>query len=86
MAGFLEDSTYHLKVRYLGPEKLKTKFGVINAFAIEPIMPKNKLFRGENSIKGWFSDDKYKIPLKIKAEMFVGAVEIDITGYENIGE
>ena len=45
-------------------------------------MPKNSLFDGENSIKFWLSADQYKIPLKIKADMFVGAVEIDITNYK----
>ena len=81
--GFLEDSLYHLKVKFLGREKIKTKIGEFDALVIEPIMPKNKLFRGENAIKGWLSDDELKIPLKVKAEMFVGAVEVDITGYKH---
>lgn len=80
--GFLQDSIYHMKIRFLGREKVKTRLGEFDALVIQPIMPKNKLFRGENSIKGWFSDDKLKIPLKVKAEMFVGSVEVDITGYE----
>ena len=79
--GFIEDTTYHMKIRFLGRDKLKTKLGEFDALVISPIMPKNKLFRGENSIKGWFSDDMYKIPLKIRANMFIGAIEVDIMEY-----
>ena len=45
-------------------------------------MPENKLFDGENSIKVWLSDDINKVPLKIRANMFVGAVEVDITDFK----
>lgn len=79
--GFFDDETYNFKIRYLGRDELSTNLGTYNAHLFAPIMPKNDLFRGENSIKFWLSDDKYKIPLKIKANMFVGAVEIDVTGY-----
>ena len=45
-------------------------------------MPKNGLFDGENSIRLWMSDDAIRIPVKVRAELFVGAVELDITSYQ----
>lgn len=81
---FFEDQLYNLKIRYLGKQKLKTKFGYINAIKLTPVMPENDLFNGENSISVWLSDDKNKIPLKIQANMFVGAVEIDIKSYQGL--
>jgi hypothetical protein len=44
-------------------------------------MPKNTFFRGNNPIKAWISDDKFRIPLKVKAELLIGALEIDIRSY-----
>jgi len=66
----------------LRKEKLKTKLGLIDALVLEPVMPENKLFDGGEAIKVWLSDDKNRIPLKIKAEMFIGAVEVDIKSYQ----
>ncbi|MDH5397551.1 MAG: DUF3108 domain-containing protein [Cyclobacteriaceae bacterium] len=80
--GFLEDKVYHLQVRYLGKERLKTKIGTMSALVMSPIVPENTLFDGENSIKFWLSDDEKKLPLKIRAAMFLGAVEVDITDYK----
>jgi len=81
---FFEDKTYALKLRYKGKEMVKTDFGKIMAIKLAPIMPENGLFAGENSITVWLSDDKNRLPLKIQAEMFVGAVEVDLKGYKNL--
>lgn len=80
--GFFDDEVFNFDIRYLGKEELKTKIGTFQTHKFLPIMPKNDLFEGENSITFWLSDDKNKIPLKIRANMFVGAVEIDITSYK----
>lgn len=78
---FFDKEVYNFKIRFAGREEVKTKLGLIRSVVFSPIMPENSLFKGENSIKIWISDDANKVPLKIKAEMFVGAVEIDITSY-----
>jgi hypothetical protein len=82
--GFFEDKNYNLKIKYLGKEKISTKVGKMNTEVIAPIMPGNDLFDGKDAIKIWISDDANRIPVKIKAKMFVGAVELDLTNYENL--
>ncbi len=82
VTGFFDDTTYHVKVHFLGREKINTKLGEFDALVMSPIMPKNQMFRGDNPIKAWLSDDKLRIPLKIKAEMLVGSVEFDIKDYK----
>ncbi len=81
LKAFFDDEVFDFKIRFIGREEVKTKLGVIRSVVISPIMPENSLFDGENSIRVWISDDRNKVPLKIKAEMFVGAVEIDIQSY-----
>lgn len=83
VSGFFDDTTYHINVKFLGREKLKTKLGDFDAFLMSPIMPKNSFFRGQNPIKAWISDDKFRIPLKVKAELLIGSVEIDIKSYKS---
>jgi len=83
VSGFFDDTTYHVQVRFLGREKLNTKVGEFDTFLMSPIMPKNSFFRGQNPIKAWISDDKKRIPLKVKAELLIGSIEIDIKSYQN---
>jgi hypothetical protein len=59
--------------------KFITNIGSFNTFKFSPIMPENKLFSGEHPIKVWITDDKNKIPVKIKANLVVGALDMEIT-------
>lgn len=81
IVGFFDDTTYHMDVRYLGMEKIKTKIGEFDAYVISPIMPENKLFSGKNPVRAWLSADKKKIPLRITAELLIGSLDIDIKSY-----
>lgn len=81
---FFEDEFYNLRVVYRGKDVISTKAGKFRAIVLKPIMPDNKLFDGEDSITIWFSDDKNCMPLKIKAEMFIGSAGVELTGYSGL--
>jgi hypothetical protein len=51
---------------------------------ISPIIPENDFFNGKEPVKAWISDDLNKVPLKVKAELAVGALEIDIKEMSNL--
>jgi len=81
---FLENEIYDWKLVYRGKGVVKNKLGKFNALKLTPIMPENSLFDGEESIRVWISNDKNKIPLKIEADMFIGAVEMDLEEMEGL--
>jgi hypothetical protein len=82
--GFFDDEVFDFTVTYKGKETVETKAGDIKAIKLVPKMPKNKLFDGEDAITVYLSDDKNKIPVLIQAEMFVGAVKIDLYKYKGL--
>lgn len=84
MKGLFEDEIYDMKIRYLGKEKIRTRFGKIQTLRLQPILPDNGLFDGENAIDIYLSDDANKVPVKIRANMVVGALEIDLKGYRGL--
>lgn len=82
--GFFEDEFYSLNIVYKGKDVVKTKVGKFRAIKFVPIMPKNKIFDGENSVTAWFTDDRNRIPIKINAEMFIGSAGVELTGYSGL--
>lgn len=82
--GFYEDEFYNMKIIYWGKETVKVKAGKIRTIVFKPVMPKNKVFDGENSVTAWFSDDKNRIPVKIKTNMFIGSAGVELTGYSGL--
>ncbi len=81
---FFDDKFYDFKVKYRGKEDVKTKYGTTRCIKLTPVMPKNEMFDGESSIRVWITDDKNRIPIKIEADMFVGAVEMELKNYKGL--
>lgn len=84
VTGFFEDEFYKLKIVYKGKETIRTRIGKIRTLVFKPVMPKNQLFEGEDSITAYFSDDKNRIPVKIDAQMFIGSAGVELTEYSGL--
>jgi len=65
-------------------ETIRTKVGKVRTIVLVPVMPKNKIFDGENSVSAWFSDDKNRIPVKISAELFIGSASVELIDYSGL--
>ncbi len=78
LRGFFDKEIYNLKLIFEGTETLETSLGVKETYLFSPQIPKNSLFRGEYPVKVWITKDANKIPVKIKANLFIGALTIDI--------
>ena len=81
---FFDDEFYEFKVRYLGKEEVKTKYGKIKSIQLTPLMPANQLFKDENAIRMWISDDLNKIPVKVEADLFVGSIELELKNFQGL--
>lgn len=76
--GFFDKEIYNIKLIYEGTETIDTNLGTKETYIFSPQLPKNKLFRGDYPVKVWVTKDQNKIPVKIKANLFIGSLNLDI--------
>lgn len=81
---FLDDAVYNLYIRYIGKQKIKTKYGTFNAIKITPLLIKGTIFKGGEDMVVWVSDDNNHIPLRIDSPILVGSIKVDMMGYSNL--
>jgi len=81
---FYDQKINKFKVRFLGREIIKTKFGKIKAIMLKPIVESGRVFKGQNSVTVWVSDDENKIPLKIKADLVVGSLKAELESFKGL--
>jgi hypothetical protein len=84
LVGFFDKETYNVKLIYKKKESIETNIGKFESYLLVPVIPKNKLFRGEHPISVWVSDDKNKIPLRIKAKLMIGSLDMEIMDAKNL--
>lgn len=82
--GFFDKEIYNIKLIYEGTETLDTNLGKKQTYIFSPQLPKNKLFRGEFPVKVWVTKDQNKIPVKIKANLFIGSLNLDIVSAKGL--
>lgn len=81
---FFDDEIYKFKLKFLGKEEIKTKFGKINALKFRPYVQSGRVFKEDESLTMWVSDDNNKIPLKIQASLLVGSLKAELINYSGL--
>jgi hypothetical protein len=78
------DELYPIRMKYLGPEEVKTKVGRIKCLKFNPVTEVGRLFKSEEDVSFWFSADKNFLPVKIRFDIFVGAFIVEAVNYEGL--
>lgn len=81
---FFDDETTKFKLKYIGKEDLKTKFGTIPTMIFRPYVQAGRVFKEQESLTVWISDDDNKMPLRIKASLAVGSIKADLDGFKGL--
>lgn len=75
---FLTGEVYHLYIRYLGKEIVKTRSGKFRSIKFKPLLVKGTIFEGGEKMTVWVSDDGNHMPLRIESPINVGSVKVDL--------
>ena len=81
---FFDDETYKFKLKFMGRESIDTKFGEAKALIFRPLVQSGRVFKEEESLTVWISDDDNKIPLRIKASLAVGSLKADLESFKGL--
>lgn len=79
-----DDGVYKFKLKYLGKEVLRTKFGKVECLKFRPYVQSGRVFKEQESLTLWVSNDLNKIPIRIKADLAVGSLKADLDGYNGL--
>ena len=81
---FFDDEVTKFKLKFLGRQDISTKFGTVSAMIFRPYVQAGRVFKEQESLTVWISDDANKVPLRIKAELAVGSLKADLEEYKGL--
>lgn len=81
---FDDDGIFTMRLKYLGKETLKTKFGKVECLKFRPFVQSGRVFKEEESLSLWVSDDRNKIPIRIQADLLIGSIKADLEAYNSL--
>jgi len=81
---FMDSQVYPFKLRFLGTEILKTRFGKIKTYRFRPLVQAGRIFKENESLTIWITADDNKIPIKLKANLSVGSLRAELDAYKGL--
>lgn len=77
----VDGSIYEIWSIVKGFEKIESPWGNKNCIRTTLVLPKNKMFKEEDAIQLWITNDKYQVPFKMEVNLKIGFLTIDLTEY-----
>jgi hypothetical protein len=81
---FFDDETTKFKLKFIGREDITTKFGLVSTMIFRPLVQSGRVFKEEESLTVWVSDDDNKLPVRIKASLAVGSIKADLDAFRGL--
>jgi len=81
---FFDDETTKFKLKFIGREDIPTKFGVVSCMIFKPAVQSGRVFKEQESLTVWISDDGNRLPVRIKADLAVGSLKADLDAFKGL--
>lgn len=81
---YLDDGVFPMNIKYIGKELIKTKLGDFNCIKFRPLLLEGRVFKEEEDMTVWVSDDLNRIVIRAEANILVGSIKMDLKGYSGL--
>lgn len=81
---FFDEEITKFKLKYIGRQDITTKFGTVSTMVFKPLVQTGRVFKEQESVTLWITDDNNKVPIRIKADLAVGSLKADLDEYKGL--
>jgi Protein of unknown function (DUF3108) len=81
---FVDKEIWPLKIKFIGREEINTDIGRYKCLKFRPVVQKGRVFKHDEDLNVWISDDKNHIPMRVQANIIIGSIKMDITSAKNL--
>ncbi len=81
---FFDDELFPFDMRFRGRETIKTRGGTFNCIKLVPFVEPGRIFRKEDDMIIWLSDDGNCIPIRGRFDLIVGSIKCDLIEWEGL--
>jgi Protein of unknown function (DUF3108) len=80
----VDDEIYPLKMKYIGIETINVDVGKFKCLKFAPVVQKGRVFKKEEDLTVWITDDANHLPILVKAKILVGSIKMEMKSYSGL--
>lgn len=84
LQNFYKDNVYPLDIIYLGKETIEVSAGKFRCIMVQPLISEGGLYKGNGKMVIYLTDDEFKMPVKVKAEVVIGSLDAELVTYNGL--
>lgn len=81
---FVDDEIFPLRIRFAGVETVKVDKGTFSCLKFHPVVQKGRVFKKEDDLTVWITNDGNKIPVLAQAKILVGSIKMELQDYSGL--
>lgn len=81
---FLDDELWPLQMRFIGKETIKLRNGKYRCLKFQPVVQEGRIFKTNDDLNVWITDDGNKIPVLAQAKVLVGSIKMELSQFEGL--
>lgn len=81
---FVDDEEYPLQIKFIGREEVKVRSGTYKCLKFVPVVQEGRIFKEEEDMTVWITDDKNKILILAQAKVLIGSIKMELVDYKNL--
>ncbi len=81
---FYDNTNFPLRIKYMGKDDVSLRMGKFRCLKFVPVVEKGRIFKSEEDMTVWITDDQNKIPILAKAKILVGSIKMEVVEYKNL--
>ncbi len=80
----VDGKIYPMKIKFLKRETVKLRVGKFRCMKFAPVVQEGRIFKTEEDLSVWITDDKNKIPIMAESSLMVGSVKMEMTEWSGL--
>lgn len=81
---FVDEEVFPIKIKFKGYETVETDLGKFRCLKFNPLIQTGRIFKHEEDLSFFISDDNNRILIKAKADILFGSIQIELTDYKGL--
>ena len=81
---FVDGEEWPLRIKFIGREVINTRTGKYRCLKFVPVVQKGRIFKAEEDLMVWITDDLNRIPVLAQAKVLVGSIKMELVEYNGI--
>jgi len=80
----VDSELWPFTIKYVGKENIKVGKVKYRCLKFRPVVQKGRIFKDEEDLSIWITDDGNRIPIMAEAKILFGSLKMELTDYKNL--